>query len=115
MESFNFLGFILDEGLSWKKHTDVVRNKIPKVVGILYKLNNIFPRYILQTLYNSLIASYINYGLLLWGAESYRIELLQKRAIRLISFYRKFMPNGATLLKSLYNAVKGTHKKKQLN
>ena len=65
--------------------TDVVRNKISEVVGILYRLNNIFPRYILQTLYNSLIASYINYGLLIWGVESYRIELLQKRAIRLIT------------------------------
>ena len=85
VESFNFLGLIIDEGLSWKKHTDVVRNKISKVVGILYRLNNICPRYILQTLYNSLIASYINYGLLLWGAESYRIELLQKIAICLIT------------------------------
>ena len=85
MESFNFFGLIIDEGLSWKKHTDVVRNKISKVVDILYRLNNIFPIYILQTLYNSLIALYINYGLLLWGAKSYRIELLQKRAIRLIT------------------------------
>ena len=32
-----------------------------------------------------LIASYINYGLLLWGVESKRIELLQKKAIRLIT------------------------------
>ena len=46
VESFNFLCLIIDEGLSWKKHTDVVRNKISKVVGILYRLNNIFPRYI---------------------------------------------------------------------
>ena len=85
VESFNFLGLIIDEGLSWKKHTDVVKNKISKVVGILYRLNNIFPKNILQTLYNSLIASYINYGLLLWGVESNRIELLQKKAIRLIT------------------------------
>ena len=85
VESFNFLGLIIDEGLSWKKHTDVVKNKISKVVGILYRLNNIFPKNILQTLYNSLIASYINYGLFLWGVESNRIELLQKKAIRLIT------------------------------
>ena len=85
VESFNFLGLIIDEGISWKKHTDVVKNKISKVVGILYRLNNIFPKNILQTLYNSLIASYINYGLLLWGVESNRIELLQKKAIRLIT------------------------------
>ena len=41
--------------------------------------------YILQTLYNSLIVSYINYGLLLWGVESHRVESLQKKAIRLIT------------------------------
>ena len=41
--------------------------------------------YILQTLYNSLIVSYINYGLLLWGVESHRVESLQKKAVRLIT------------------------------
>ena len=67
VESFNFLGLHIHESLSWRTHTDIVRNKISKVVGILYRLNNIFPKYILQTLYNSLIMSYINYSLLLWG------------------------------------------------
>ena len=69
VESFNFLGLLvhIHESLSWRTHTDIVRNKISKVVGILYRLNNIFPKYILQTLYNSLIMSYINYGLLLCG------------------------------------------------
>ena len=52
VESFNF-----HESLSLRTHTDIVRNKISKVVGILYRLNNIFPKYILQTLYNSLIVS----------------------------------------------------------
>ena len=70
VESFNFLGLHIHESLSWRTHTDIVRNKISKVVGILYRLNNIFPKYIFQTLYNSLIISYINYGLLLWGGWS---------------------------------------------
>ena len=38
----------------------------------------------LETLYNSLIASYLNYGLLLWGTESHKVFTLQKKAIRLI-------------------------------
>ena len=59
VESFNFLGLIIDEGLSWKKHTDVVKNKISKAVGLLYRLNNIFPKNILQTLYNSLINRFV--------------------------------------------------------
>ena len=33
----------------------------------------------------------------------------------MINFHRKFLPNGAALLKPLYEAVKGTHKKTQLN
>ena len=33
----------------------------------------------------------------------------------MINFYHKFLPNGAALLKPLYEAVKGTHKKTQLN
>ena len=42
VESFNFLGLIIDEGLSWKN--DVVKNEISKTVDILYRLNNIFPK-----------------------------------------------------------------------
>ena len=85
VESFNFLGLHIHESLSWRSHTDIVWNKISKIVGILYRLNNIFPKYIFQTLYNSLIMSYINYGLLLWGVESHQIEPLQKKTIRLIT------------------------------
>ena len=67
VESFNFLGLIIDEGLSWKNILMLSKNNISNVVGILYRLNNIFSKkYILQTLYDSLIASYINYGLLLY-------------------------------------------------
>ena len=85
VESFNFLGLHIHESLSWRTHTDTVKNKVSKVVGILYRLKNIFPMYILQTLYNSLIVWYINYVLLLWGVESHRVESLQKKAIRLIT------------------------------
>ena len=86
VESFNFLCLHIHESLSWRTHTDTVKNKVSKVVGILYRLKNIFPMYILQTFYNSLIVSYINYGLLLWGVESHRVESLQKKAIRLITY-----------------------------
>ena len=71
--------------LSWKNHTKMVANKISRVIGILFRLKNIFPKEILLTLYNTLIYSYINYGLLVWGIESSRIEALQKKAIRLVT------------------------------
>ena len=83
--SFNFLGIMLDENLSWKSHIKMVGNKISKVTGILYRLKNVFPENVLFVLYNSLIVSYMNYGLLLWGIHSHKLELLQKKALRLMT------------------------------
>ena len=77
--TFNFLSITLDESLSWKNHTKRVANKISRVIGILFRLKNISPKEILLTLYNTLIHSYINYGLLVWGIESSRIEVLEKK------------------------------------
>ena len=85
VESFNFLGIILQETLSWDSHVTLVKTKISKVIGILYRLKNIFPKDTLKTLYTSLIASYLNYGLLLWGVESHKVEIMQKKAIRLVT------------------------------
>ena len=56
-----------------------------KVIGILYRLKNTFLSEVLKTLYKSLVLSYINYGLLLWGVEVKNLEVIQKRAIRLIT------------------------------
>ena len=78
VESFNFLGIMLDENLTWKSHIEMVAKNISKVTGILYRLKNIFPENVLFVLYNSLIVSYINYGLLLWGVHVHKLEHLQK-------------------------------------
>ena len=40
--SFHFLDIMLDEKLSWKSEIKMVDNKISKVTGILYRLNNVF-------------------------------------------------------------------------
>ena len=74
---------MLDESLTWTDHTNMVANKISWVTGVLYRLKSVFPKEILLTLYNTLIESYINYGLLVWGVKSNRIEVRQKKTIRL--------------------------------
>ena len=83
--SFNFLGITPDENLSLISHIEMVRNKISKVTGILYRLKNVFLENVMFVLYNSLIVSYINYGLLLWEIHCHKLELLQKRALRLMT------------------------------
>ena len=80
-----FLGIMLDEGPTWKNHINLIKNKISKTIAVFYRLANIFPEEILVTLYNSLIASHLNYGILAWGIAATRLEKLQKKAIRLIT------------------------------
>ena len=87
---FNYLGFMLDECLSWNAHIEMIGIKISKAIGIINHLKFIYPQRILFTLYNSLIISHMLYGILLWGKSDnvQTIDKLQKRAIRLISYSR---------------------------
>ena len=86
IQEFNFLGLTLDSSLSFKFHLTKIRNKISRVIGLLHKLKHIFPSYILRMIYNSLILPHMNYSLLAWGANCHSIELLQKKAVRVINF-----------------------------
>ena len=56
-----------------------VTNKISKVIGILNRLKHVFPQNALLSIYHSLFASHLNYGLLLWGTHVNRVSKLQKK------------------------------------
>ena len=85
VDTFNFLGVILDKHLSWKAHVEMVSNNISRYCGILTKLKNYIPLDILRTLYFSMIHSHLNYGLIAWGHDCNRLIKLQKRSIRNIT------------------------------
>ena len=44
VNTFNFLGILLDESLTWTDHTNMVANKISRVTGVLHRLKNIFSK-----------------------------------------------------------------------
>lgn len=85
VENFNFLGIIIDDKLNWKAHTDSIAKKLSKTIGILNKLKHHLPLYTLKNIYDSLINSFLNYGILCWGFKQNRIFQLQKKAIRTIT------------------------------
>ena len=87
VNDFNFLGLHINSKLSWDTHTNVIGKRMSRAVGIIKKLQLVFPKTILLTIYNALILPHINYCLLSWGTASAvkTIFLLQKRAIRAIS------------------------------
>ena len=87
VNEFNFLGLHLNSKLNWDTHLNIIEKRISRAVGIIRKLQLIFPRTILLSIYNALILPHINYCLLSWGSGTAAkgIFLQQKRAIRAIS------------------------------
>lgn len=100
VNNFNFLGLHIDHNLSWKTHTNILSTKISKYCGIFNKLKRYLPPNILRTLYCSLVCSLLNYGILVWGFVSNRLEKLQKKIIRIIS-NSKFNAHTEPLFKRL--------------
>ena len=88
-KSTKFLGLYIDNKLSWKIHVDYVSKIVSRNIGVINKLKIFLPKNTLLSLYNTLILSYINYGILAWGNCSQesmnRLLLLQKRALRIIN------------------------------
>ena len=84
VNEFNFLGLTLDCNLNFKPHTKFIAAKISRVIGVTPTKN--FPAYLLRMIYNSLILPHLNYSLLAWGTQCPNIELLQKKAVRVVNF-----------------------------
>ena len=83
-----FLGVIIDEKLTWKGHISLVRSKLAKTVGILYRVRHLLNRSALFILYCSLFLPYLTYCAEIWG-NTYKsniqcIFLLQKKIVRIV-------------------------------
>ena len=63
-----YLGIILDNQLLFKQHVKMLESKLSRYVGILFKLKSFLPKYILSKIYYAFTHSYLNYGLIIWGA-----------------------------------------------
>ena len=85
VDNFNFLGLHLNTRLTWHTHVSEISKKISRAVGIIKKMQWIFPTEILLAIYNALVLPHINYCILSWGADSNTIFILQKKAVRAIA------------------------------
>ena len=86
--------------INWTAHTDKIACKISRTIGVLNRLKHIIPKYILQSIYSTLLVCHLNYGILAWGHKLNRIAKLQKRAIRTISC-NKFNAHSEPIFKEL--------------
>ena len=60
-------------------HIDHISLKISRVIGILTRLRHTVPIDVLLLLYNSLVLPHINYSLLVWGHNPFRITKNPKK------------------------------------
>ena len=88
-KSFNFLGIILDNNLTWKYHIEKVISKLNKGRYALFKFRNCLNKRSKSLLFNSFINSHLRYGISLWGAAKgptlKKLTTTQKSCIRLLS------------------------------
>ena len=92
-----FRSLVLDENLTWSFHIDSISRKISKSIGIIYRARHYLSLDILKNLYYSFIYSHISYGIFIWGSnyetKLLPIHLLQKRALRAITFSDRRTPS----------------------
>jgi len=99
-----FLGLYIDEHLSWNYHVNHINKKISRSLFALKQVKHFLPPESLHTLYFATIHPHILYGILAWGNANKtitnKVNLLQKRAIRIIS-KAKYNSHTEPLLKNL--------------
>ena len=84
VKSFNFLGIIVNETLTWTDHIAHLSQKISPVISLLHRLKKLLPICILKTIYSSLILSRLHYGNILWGRTPGHLIKTHKKALRAI-------------------------------
>ena len=62
-----FLGLLIDDKLTWSEHIAYVHSKLSKSLYAMNRSKYMIPSQYLKTLYDSLVQSYLSYGIILWG------------------------------------------------
>ena len=102
--SFECLGVLIDEKLSWDLHVDKKCKKVESSIAVMKRITPFVPNSTLQTIYKAMIQPYFDYCSPLWGnCSAYLKEKLQRfqnRARRIISG-ANYEINSADVLESL--------------
>ena len=88
-DSVKYLGIIFDSNFNFEPHISSLCKKLARANGILSKIRHYVSREILLSVYISLFHSHLSYSVNSWAVNinrCKRIQNLQKRAVRLITF-----------------------------
>ena len=77
VESFQYLGVVIHETLSWADHIDHVCNKANKRIGILRRIKHLLPMATRKLFVKTMILPILDYGDVVWG-DKHNQTLMQK-------------------------------------
>ena len=88
-DSVKYLGIRIEKNLNWKHHVSDIAIKLNRANALLFKIKNFININTLKTIYYAIFDSHINYANVIW-AQNFnavnRVSILQKKALRTISF-----------------------------
>ena len=84
-----YVGIIFDEHLTFDRHREILHAKLKRANNLIAIARHHLPKNLLLQVYYSQFYSRLTYGCQLWGLkeiENTKIQTLQKKAVRLLSF-----------------------------
>ena len=87
VNEFYFLGLYINSKLNWDTHTNFIGKRISRAVGVIKKMQLIFPKSVLITIYNALILPHINDCLLSWGLDTSVKSIFMQQKKRNSSYF----------------------------
>jgi len=92
-----YLGITIDEHLTFKNHINIMNAKLKRANNLLALSRHYLPSNLLKQIYYSQFHSHLAYGCQVWGKTPAYISqttILQKKAVRLMSFSPRDAPSG---------------------
>src|SRR5437870_13784623 len=62
-----YLGVLIDDGLLWTEHINLLINKISSVIGIIYRNSKLLPTHCKKSIYFLLVHSHLTYCVEVYG------------------------------------------------
>ena len=88
VDSFKYLGTVIDRKLNFNCHVDQVCKSLSKMRGVIYAVSDLIPSNILLTLYKSLVLPLLINNIIIWGCTGVtnvnRLTISVNKILRLI-------------------------------
>ena len=90
VEQIKYLGIILDRNQNWNYHAEYLVTKLSSAAGAMYRIRNSLPLDARLLVYNSLVASHLQYSITAWGTCSTvilnKLQHIQNRFVRYMTY-----------------------------